>query len=117
MLVKMRSLAQRLVAYLDVYRSSGSEGSRLAAIAMIQMVPRVADLNWLLERFSSEKPFIFYHAALALQNYATHFDGPEERKRVRDVASRALSLVKNFDGTPDRGTIEVLESLLSSLAG
>jgi hypothetical protein len=64
-LVKMRSLAPSLVNHLDVYKGSGSPGSRLAAIAMMQMVPRVADLDWLKKRFSSEQPFVFYHAALA----------------------------------------------------
>src|SRR5262249_55639869 len=76
-IVKMRSLAPTLVDFLDVYKGSGSAGSRLAAIAMMQMVPRVADLDWLKERFSSEHPFVFYHAALALQNIANISHTPQ----------------------------------------
>jgi hypothetical protein len=113
--VKMRSLATSLVGFLDVYKGSGSAGSRLAAIAMMQMVPRVADLNWLEERFSSEHPFVFYHAALALQNIANVSDAPEHKLRLRSVAQNALAKVKSFAGAPDRGTIEVLEALISSL--
>jgi len=115
-IVKMRSLAPSLVDYLDAYKGSGSAGSRLAAIAMMQMVPRVADLDWLRDRFSSEQPFVFYHAALALQNVANISDTPEKKKRLREVVEQALSTVKSFAGVPDRGTIQVLEMLLSSLS-
>ena len=114
-LVKMRSLAPSLVNSLDTYKESGSPGSRLAAIAMMQMVPRAADLNWLKDRFSSEQPFIFYHAALALQNVANISDTPEKKARLRKVVEQALAAVQGFAGAPDRGTIEVLDMLLSSL--
>jgi hypothetical protein len=115
-IVKMRALAPSLVDFLDVYKGSGSPGSRLAAIAMMQMVPRVADLVWLRERFSTEQPFVFYHAALALQNVANIFDTKEKREHLRDLARHALTTVKNFSGgNPDQGTIEVLEALISSL--
>jgi len=116
-IVKMRALAPSLVDFLDVYKGSGSPGSRLAAIAMMQMVPRVADLVWLRERFSAEQPFVFYHAALALQNVANISDTREKREHLRDLARQALTTVKNFPGgTPDQGTIEVLEALISSLS-
>lgn len=115
-LVKMRSLAPSLVEFLGTYKGSGSPGSRLAAIAMMQMVPRVADLDWLRERFSSEQPFLFYHAALALQNVANIFNTPEEKGRLREVAQQALDTVKSFAGVPDRSTIEVLEMLIASLS-
>lgn len=114
-IVKMRSLAPSIVGFLDTYKGSGSPGSRLAAIAMMQMVPSVADLEWLKERFSSEQPFLFYHAALALQNVASLSDTPEKKRRLREVAVQALDKVKSFDGPPDRGTLEVLDMLISSL--
>lgn len=114
-LVKMRSLAPSLVDHVEVYKGSGSPGSRLAAIAMMQMVPRVADLDWLKERFSSEHPFIFYHAALALQNVANVSDTIEKKRCLREVAVYALSAVKGFPGIPDGNTIQVLEMLISSL--
>jgi hypothetical protein len=114
-LVKMRSLAPSLVHHLDTYKSSGSPGSRLAAIAMMQMVPRVADLAWLGERFSSDQPFIFYHAALALQNVANISNTPEERERLRRVAQQALKTVKAFAGVPDQNTVDVLDRLIANL--
>ncbi|MVT68047.1 hypothetical protein GPL21_23385 [Bradyrhizobium pachyrhizi] len=114
-IVKMRSLAPSLVDYLDTYKGSGSPGSRLAAIAMMQMVPRVADLSWLRDRFSSEQPFLLYHAALALQNAANICDTPEKRENLLNVARQSLTDIKAFAGVPDRGTVEVLEMLISSL--
>jgi hypothetical protein len=116
-IVKMRSLAPSLVGFLDRYKGSGSPGSRLAAIAMMQMVPQVADLAWLKDRFSNEKqPFLLYHAALALQNIANVSDTPEKKRRLGEVAEQALTAVKNFPGVPDRGTVEALEMVLSSIA-
>jgi len=114
-LVKMRSLAPSLVDFLDAYESSGSPGSRLAAIAMMQMVPRAADLDWLRDRFSFDQPFLFYHSALALQNVANVSQTPEERDRLRKVVQQALQTLKNFSGVPDKNTIEILESLMSDL--
>jgi hypothetical protein len=111
----MRSLAPSLVNYLDAYKGSGSAGSRLAAIAMMQMVPQSADLDWLKDRFSTEHPFVFYHAALALQNVANISDTPEKKKHLREVVQQALAKIKAFAGTPDQATVEVLEMLLSSL--
>lgn len=113
--VKMRSLAPSLLNFLDMYKGSGSAGSRLAAIAMMQMVPLSADLDWLKDRFSTEHPFIFYHAALALQNAANICDTPTKRKHIREVTRQALTTVKAFDGPSDRGTVQVLDMLLSSL--
>jgi hypothetical protein len=115
-LVKMRTLAPRLIDFLDTYKSSGSPGSRLAAIAMMQMVPRSADLEWLRDRFSFEQPFLFYHAALALQNVANVDNTSKERQRLREVTQQALSAIKSFVGVPDQNTVQVLESLLSDLS-
>jgi len=113
--VKMRSLAPSVINSIDVYKGSGSAGSRLAAIAMMQMVPGKADLDWLKERFTSERAFIFYHAALALQNVGNICRTPQEKKHLRDIAQQALSIVRSFHGTPDRNTVDVLEMLISSL--
>ena len=113
--VQMRSLTPSLIEFLDAYRGSGSAGSRLAAIAMMQMVPTSADVEWLASRFSSDQPFLFYHAALALQNVADSRGTTEGKLEIREVALRALKQVKGFAGVPDRSTIEVLEALISSL--
>jgi hypothetical protein len=112
--VQMRSLAPSLIEFLDTYKGSGSAGSRLAAIAMMQMVPTSADVDWLENRFSSDPPFLFYHAALALQNAMDSPDTNEGKsKEIREAAQRALKRVRNFKGVPDHSTIEVLEMLIA----
>jgi hypothetical protein len=111
--VQMRSLSPSLIEFLDAYKGSGSAGSRLAAIAMMQMVPMSADVSWLEGRFSSEPPFLFYHAALALQN-ALDSPGASEKRllEIREAARRSLERVKSFNGVPDHSTIEVLETMI-----
>ena len=110
-LVKMRSVGPSVMDSINVYKGSGSPGSTLAAIAMMQMVPRRGDLNWLLNRFREPQPFIFYHAALALTNIANTTSG-HERENVIDVAKRALEIVNEFDGVVDENTVSVLNSII-----
>ena len=113
--VKMRSLAPTLVSFIEPYKGSGSPGSRLAAIAIMQMVPSAADLDWLRDRFSSEQPFIFYHGALALQNVANSLVTPEQKTKFRKVAEDSLATVESFQGTSDKSTVEVLSMLIESV--
>jgi dihydrodipicolinate synthase/N-acetylneuraminate lyase len=70
----------------------------------------------LKDRFSFEQPFLFYHAALALQNAANIYVTAEDKKRLLEIARQALHEVKSFAGTPDRNTMEVLESLIADLS-
>lgn len=111
-LVKMRAIGPSAVQHIEVYKSSGSAGSRLAAVAMMQMTPDIADLSWLVDRFRSEKPFLLYHAALALTNAANARDG-DERNEVILAATKALAILRAFSGEPDRNTVEVLEKLIA----
>lgn len=109
-LVRMRILGPAMSKYIAIYMSSGSAGSRLAAIAMMQIQPEKADLGWLARRFTEEAPFVFYHAALALQNVAN--SAPGRLPQVKMVAASALHTLRSFDGEPDHDTIYVLEALL-----
>lgn len=109
-LVQMRTLGPSVSSRIDVYKSSGSPGSRLAAIAMMQMEPDKADIDWLLERYGNDAPFLFYHASLALQNLANDGDAAK-RARVQLTAQSALQIVNSFPGTPDANTVEVLAAI------
>lgn len=109
-LVRMRMLGPSVSDSLDAYTSSSSAGSRLAAVAMMQIQPEKADLDWLLRRFSEDAPFIFYHASLALQSVVNNI--PSRLPDVKNTASKALQIVRSFDGEPDPETIFVLQALL-----
>lgn len=109
-MVRMRSLGPAVAEKIEIYMGSGSPGSRLAAVAIMQMAPQKADITWLLERFSCEQPFIFYHAALALSNAANSRSGAE-RQAIREAAKKAYDVVFSFPGKPDEGTLHVLKPL------
>lgn len=110
-LVKMRSLAPTAADHIDAYRSSGSAGSRLAAVAIMQMVPETADILWLGERFAEEEPFVFYHAALALQNAINHAPRQAE-DAIKLVAEQGLETISGFKGEPDQSTIMILQNIM-----
>ena len=108
---KMRALAPATAEMIETYKRSGSPGSRLAAIAMMQMEPSHADLNWLKERFWVETPFVFYHAALALRN-STIGANQIKKEEIGQIARAAMEKVQQFEhGTPDSETLEVLSTI------
>lgn len=113
-LVRMRLLGPSMSKFIANYMSSGSAGSRLAAVAMMQIQPDKADLGWLVRRFGEEAPFVFYHAALALQSIANSI--PNRLPEVKAAATSALNMVRSFEGEPDSETIYVLEALLQDRA-
>ena len=113
--VRMRALAPSLVEFIENYKGSGSPGSRLAAIAMMQMNPNACDIAWLAERFSVEQPFIFYHAALALQNMANNALSNVEWDHLLGAVQQSLGTIRSFKGNPDQSTIEILELIMSDI--
>ena len=80
----------------------------------MQMELSRADPNWLLLRFSEDVPFIFYHAALILENLARTRSGTDKVDLV-DVAQNALDIVEGFEGAPDSATVNVLNSIIADV--
>ena len=74
---KMRTLALSSYPLLKDLARSESPGQRLAAVSILQAIPNHEYLLWLAERLRIEKPFLGYHAAVALLSavrslYASH---------------------------------------------
>jgi hypothetical protein len=65
---KMRSLALPAYPLLAELARSESAGKRLAAISILEAIPTSSYLPWLAERVASERPFVAYHATVALLN-------------------------------------------------
>ena len=65
--VKMCNLATASYPLLDELASSPSPGERLAAVAILQVFAAERSLPFLVKLVGSEKPFVGYHAARALQ--------------------------------------------------
>ena len=70
----LRSLALSSYPLLPELVESKSAGHRLAAVTTLQAVPDPAYLEWLGARIEAEKPFIGYHATVALLSAARSLD-------------------------------------------
>lgn len=115
-LLKMRTLGPAVAGFLPELKASSSPGKRLSAVAIMQIEPHKADIPWLLGRFSEEKPFIFYHAALALEKIAQQ--GDEARQAAaRDAAAKALRTLEAFEGVKDANSIAVLSEIVAGRTG
>ncbi len=100
---KMRTLAQAAFALRHRFAGSPQPGRRLAAVAMLGVVPDQDMVDWLGERVLVEKPFIAYHALVALLA-ATRGADAEQRARIAKVAT-ALSSAAGFGPETDRGAL------------
>jgi hypothetical protein len=107
---QMRALAISCLPYWDEYAQSDRPGDRLVAVVILQMSPDPKYLDWLEERFRVDRPFIFYHAALALQNMVDQC-WTEAHEQITSSAQRALTQVQSHS-EPDRNAVSVLESIL-----
>ena len=63
---RMKSLSSVAYPLVGELATSASPGDRLAAIAMLEMIPSQEYIEWLASRFGAERPFIEYHSAVAL---------------------------------------------------
>ena len=63
---RLKSIAPGIAAEFGRLSASDIAGERLAAVAIASSQPSEGALVWLAERFKHEKPFIAYHAGLAL---------------------------------------------------
>lgn len=112
---QMRGLGKICQPFWDEFAHSTFAGSRLAAVAILQMAPDLGKLDWLIGRFGTERPFVFFHAALALRELAENAPA-EARPAIRRQVQTAISRVQAFTGgSPDESTLDVLRSILESL--
>jgi hypothetical protein len=108
---RMRTLGLSLFPLLAELSGSNSPGERLAAVTTLQSIPHSAYLTWLAERLAHERPFIGYHAALALLNAARTLDGTD-LPRVRDALALARRAAVKQDTDRD-STLRLAEEELT----
>lgn len=99
---RMRTLALSAYPLIAEFVESDSPGLRLAAVSILEAVPGTDHLTWLGERIAAEKPFIGYHAALALLAGARTLDA-KDLPGVRGVITEAIRAPISFDS--DRTTV------------
>jgi hypothetical protein len=105
-LSEMRKLAAQIdeETRMDLQKS-GSPGERLAAVARLQVYPQMDALFWLADRIGAEKPFIAYHAALAL--LAAARDPNVSAQQVLEAVKRAQAFLEPNDAGTDRAKVLV----------
>jgi hypothetical protein len=85
---QMRSLALPAYRLLGNLIGSESSGQQLAAVSILEAIPNPAYLLWLADRIAMEKPFIAYHAAVALLNAARSLSA-SNRDKVQEAIHQA----------------------------
>lgn len=116
---QMRVLSVSCRPMLGLLMTGQSEGRRLAAICILQVVPELGFFHWLIERiFNENQAFLLYQSSIAIlnivRNVRTHMYVDREKTR-RDIQG-AIDHVKGFKGgAPDRNTIAVLEEALEEI--
>lgn len=98
---RMRALACDAYFLLEYLAKNPETGSRLAAVSLLETKPNPDYLEWLSERFAVEKPFVGYHAALALL-VAARALGAEFRQRTKTAIDEANRLLGSGLETTDR---------------
>ena len=78
-MTQMKNLAPMIYPLLQSFSESASPGQRLVATAILQGIPTPEYLSWLADRLAKDRPFIGYHAAVALliavrTLHFSHFD-------------------------------------------
>ena len=108
---QMRALAPVAYGLLKELMQSSSPGERLAAITFLQVRPQLDALDWLVERVATEKPFVSYHAALALHYAAQTLP----RRDVLEAVERAKR--SGGPASYDAGVANVLAEAERLLSG
>lgn len=100
---RLRSLAQSVYPLVPELTTSKRPGERLAAVCALQAVPNATQLDWLAERICVEKPFVGYHAALALL-HAARLLPAEQLTQVESALDGADACTRRLRADADRAS-------------
>jgi len=100
---RMKIAASKVQGFLPALQQSDSAGERLMAIAILDMFPESNYLLWLAARMDpeQEKPFVAYHAAVALLDAVTNLP-PEDCAQLEAALAEAKKLALRLKGDPPR---------------
>jgi HEAT repeat protein len=103
---KMRGIATAAYPLLDELAGSPSPGERLAAVSVVQVFAAERSLPFLVKLVASEKPFVGYHATVALR-FAVGAMGSHMYPQLLDAIHEAQAALRSasvgFD--TDRQTV------------
>jgi len=100
---RMKITAPKVQGSLSAFQQSGSAGERLMAVAVLDMFPEANHLAWLAGRLDpeQEKPFVAYHAAVALLDAVTNLPS-EDCAKLEVALAEAKRLALRLKGDPAR---------------
>lgn len=115
-MAKMRAVGSAVFPLRHEFMDSASPGFRLVAIASMQISPDYEALDWLVDRVQTEKPFVGYHAAVALNAAAKNEKAVRHRPVLEGAVSRMAEIARSLPTDSDRAdvirdTLETLEAL------
>ena len=99
---KMRTIGQAFFPIRHEFASSPSPGKRLMVIASLQVSPDYDMLDWLAERVGSEKPFLQYHALVAILLAVQGGNAKAYVRALEAAVEKASQFRDNFDGDISR---------------
>jgi hypothetical protein len=99
---KMRTIGLAAYPFRYELAASASPGKRLQAVACLQVRPDYDMLNWLAEWVGSERPFIAYHALVALNVAATAPNARDHLHALKDALRHAQTYSDTFGEDTDR---------------
>lgn len=115
---EMGTLALRAYGLLPELTASRSPGQRLAAVIILQLTPRPDYIHWLAERLNEEKPFVCYHAAMALLNAVRelHSSHAQELSKTIAVSKERLLAMGVAKSTDRYAVLDEAEQELNQLS-
>jgi hypothetical protein len=112
MTTEMKSLAGLADTQIDRLKNSASAGERLAAVSFLEVTPRAEMIPWLADRLIEEKPFIGYHAALALDAAAAAL--PAEKTALQQAIEKGMTSVAGKEKTDRYRTLSATRARLQA---
>jgi hypothetical protein len=113
---KMRTLARAFFPLRHDFASSSSPGKRLMVIAALQVDPDYDMLGWLAERLPVERPFVGYHAVVALLLAARAPKAADNLAAIEAAVEKAESARGSLPKGSDRvRTLDDVERVLAGL--
>ncbi len=109
---KMRSAALAAIPLLPRLTASQEAGERLAAIAILQVVPQAEYIDWLGGRQSESQPFVAYHGAVALLTGVRALD-ISHRQELENAIQQGLAVLHKASESDRR---HVLTDALNELS-
>ena len=99
---KKRTIGRAVYPLRYELAGSPSPGKRLQAIAALQIIPDYEMLGWLAERPGVERPFVGYHAGIALLQAAKDPSASKHGLILRNALKQVLMHTEYLEADTDR---------------